>query len=82
LAKAYVKHVKEIARLMKLGEYEPDVALAVRIRGVEMEAENEDEGENGDIDSMLMSYGFEYVDASRGEGEIGEDGMEDGTIFV
>jgi len=74
-----VKHVKEIARLMKLREYEPEVALAVRIPRVEAETKGDkgqDEDENGDIDSMLMSLGFEYVDATRSdEAQEQDDGM-------
>lgn len=74
-----MKHAKEIARLMKLQEYEPEVALAVRIPCTHNSAETEDEGEdeNSDIDGMLLSCGFEYVDATRSEGE---DGMEDGAF--
>jgi len=68
-----VEHVKEIARLIKLREYEPEVALAVRIPRVE-EAKGDISGEdNGDIDSMLMSLGFEYVDATGSD--EGDDGM-------
>jgi hypothetical protein len=97
-----VKHVKEIARLMKLREYEPEVALAVRIRGTEpfpgMETKEtidtydegyQNETGNGDIDGLLMSCGFEYVDATRpletasaegASGDFSENGMEDGTF--
>lgn len=63
---------------MKLGEHEPEVALAVRIPGLSSPVpsspspsvfvpskETTDESENGDIDSTLLSYGFEYVDATR-----------------
>ncbi len=68
---------------MKLGDYEPEVALAVRIPGLSSsspstsplaketsdslnkEDRETDENENGDIDSTLSSYGFEYVDATR-----------------
>jgi hypothetical protein len=73
--------VADIARLMKLGDYEPEVALAVRIPGLSSppnsalaketsdslnkEERETDENENGDIDSTLSSYGFEYVDATR-----------------
>ena len=66
---------------MKLGDYEPEVALAVRIPGLSSSSppnsaletsdslikddRESDENENGDIDSTLSSYGFEYVDATR-----------------
>ena len=65
---------------MKLQEYEPEVALAVRIPCTHSSAETEDEGEdeNTDIDSMLLSYGFEYVDATRSV--EGGDEVEDGTF--
>ena len=75
-----MESVKEIGRMMKKGEYEPEVALAVRIPGVLKEGE--DNGE--DMDSMLLSCGFEYVDGTRvsERTRVGEDddgrGMEDG----
>ncbi|KDR82914.1 hypothetical protein GALMADRAFT_238566 [Galerina marginata CBS 339.88] len=59
---AYAKHVEELSRTMALGGYEPEVCLAVRIpkaaTGVDDNADD-----NADIDSTLMSFGFEYVDA-------------------
>ena len=83
-----MKHVEEIARLMKLREYEPEVALAVRIRGGAGTKEigsgggGGDGGENGDIDSMLMSFGFEYVDATRTVEETSAEDEIDGTFFL
>jgi hypothetical protein len=80
-----VRHVKEIARLMKLREYEPEVALAVRIPArTQPEMENEESVDRDDakdedeIDSMLLSYGFEYVDATRLRETT--NGMEDGAF--
>lgn len=84
LAQPYVEDVKEIARLMKLREYEPEVALAVRLPGTrpmkeDQETVDRDDAENEDeIDSMLLSYGFEYVDATRQRETT--NGMEDGAF--
>ena len=82
LAQPYVKHVKEIARLMKLRKYEPEVALAVRIPRAHTSETTDDQRENGngDIDSMLMSHGFEYVDATNTEDHGAENGMEEGML--
>jgi hypothetical protein len=84
LAQPYVEDVKEIARLMKLREYEPEVALAVRLPGTrpmkeDQETVDRDDAENEDeIDSMLLSCGFEYVDATRQRETT--NGMEDGAF--
>lgn len=76
----YAKHVEELSRMM--GGYEPEVSLAVRIpKSTEMTGLVEDNSEienNTDIDTILMSYGFEYIDAT---GEVpvrrtGDDGNE------
>jgi hypothetical protein len=53
-----------------MGGYEPEVSLAVRISKSEetaglVEDHNETERQNNtDIDTVLMSYGFEYIDAT------------------
>lgn len=64
--------------------YEPEVCLAVRIPKsdettglVEDHSETEKES-NTDIDTVLMSYGFEYIDATgqvplRQTGEVGDE---------
>ncbi|KAF8177016.1 hypothetical protein BJ912DRAFT_1132827 [Pholiota molesta] len=73
----YVKHIEELSRIMAQGGYEPEVCLAVRIPKPTAPAAvlsgnqpNVDETTvvddgNTDIDSTLMSFGFEYVDATR-----------------
>jgi hypothetical protein len=64
----YVKHIEELSRTM--GGYDPEVCLAVRIpKSDETTGLVEDPGEteresNTDIDTVLMSYGFEYIDAT------------------
>lgn len=56
---------------MQSMEYEPEVCLAVRLGidvaapSVPTETSPPKEEENTEIDSNLLSYGFEYVDASR-----------------
>jgi hypothetical protein len=45
------------------GGNEPEVLLGVRLPGHSTMAENEINDE--DIDSMLMTHGFEYIDASQ-----------------
>ena len=66
-----------------MGGYEPEVCLAVRIPKsdetilVEDHSETEKES-NTDIDTVLMSYGFEYIDATgqvplRQTGEVGDE---------
>lgn len=79
---SYVKHIEELSRTM--GGYEPEVCLAVRIPKsdettglVEEHSEMERES-NTDIDTVLMSYGFEYIDATgqvplRRTGEVGDE---------
>lgn len=71
-----MKHIEELSRIMAQGGYEPEVCLAVRIpkptpptvlsgnRPNVDETTIADDG-NTDIDSTLMSFGFEYVDATR-----------------
>lgn len=64
-----------------MGGYEPEVSLAVRIpKSDETTGLVEDHSEtenNTDIDATLMSYGFEYIDATgqvplRRTGEVGD----------
>ena len=67
-----------------MGGHEPEVCLAVRIPKsdettglVEDHSETEKES-NTDIDTVLMSYGFEYIDATgqvplRQTGEVGDE---------
>ncbi|KAF9485803.1 hypothetical protein BDN70DRAFT_988445 [Pholiota conissans] len=70
----YVKHVAELSRIMAQGSYDPEVRLAVRIPPTAVLSENRPnieeaapkDNEDIDIDSTLMSFGFEYVDATRG----------------
>lgn len=53
-----------------MGGYEPEVSLAIRIPKCDetaglVEDHNETNRENDtDIDTVLMSYGFEYIDAT------------------
>ena len=67
-----------------MGGYEPEVSLAVRIPKSDettglVENHSETEGEsNTNIDTVLMSYGFEYIDATgqvplRRTGEVGDE---------
>ncbi|KAF8158084.1 hypothetical protein B0H34DRAFT_674567 [Crassisporium funariophilum] len=66
----YAKHVEELSRL--IGEYEPEVALAVQIPRsgstdglTEVGEDSADTMQNdSDVDATLMSYRFEYVDAT------------------
>lgn len=46
-----------------MGQNEPEVLLGVRLPGDSTVVDEEVSDE--DIDSMLMSHGFEYIDASR-----------------
>jgi hypothetical protein len=73
-----------------MGGYEPEVCLAVRIPKSDettglVEDHSEMEGEsNADIDTVLMSYGFEYVDATvqvplRRRGVVGDELSTDGV---
>jgi len=62
---------------MAMTAYEPEVSLAVRISRLDSKAASpiisttanvnasNPEDENMDIDTSLMSFGFEYVDATR-----------------
>ncbi|KAF8799000.1 hypothetical protein BYT27DRAFT_6887396 [Phlegmacium glaucopus] len=79
---SYAKHVEELSRMM--GGYEPEVSLAVRIPKSDetaglVEDNSETQRENNtDIDTILISYGFEYIDAT---GDVplrrtGDDGSE------
>ena len=67
-----------------MGGYKPEVCLAVRIsKSDETTGLVEDHGEteresNTDIDTVLMSYGFEYIDATdqvplNRTGEVGDE---------
>ena len=66
----YAKHVEELSRVMEAASYEPEVCLAVRIPGavradgVPAPEPEEEQDENADIDTTLMSFGFEYVDGT------------------
>jgi len=72
---------------MGLQDYEPEVALAVRIPAVNPstpttvqkipDASSGANDEAGDIDSTLMGYGFEYVDATRPSKESRADEDEE-----
>ena len=48
----------------KLDENEPEILLAVRLPPDPATEENTSE-ENSSIDATLLSYGFEYIDASQ-----------------
>ena len=53
---------------MEAAAYEPEVCLAVRIPGpqdVEEGAREVGQEEDTEIDTTLMSYGFEYVDGRQ-----------------
>lgn len=93
---SYVKHVEELADMMN--GYEPEVSLAVRIPKsdetaglVEDNSETEKEN-NADIDAVLMSHGFEYIDATgqvplRRTGDVGDklpsiDGLYTIQLFL
>ena len=67
-----------------MGGYEPEVSLAVRIPKSDetaglVEDHSETERENNtDIDTALLSYGFEYIDATgevppRRTGEVEDE---------
>lgn len=66
----YAEHVEELSRVMAVASYEPEVCLAVRIvgaaraDGVPAAEPKEEQDENADIDTTLMSFGFEYVDGT------------------
>ena len=66
-----------------MGGYEPEVSLAVRIPKNDetaglVEDHSEERENNTDIDTALLSYGFEYIDATgeiplRRTGEIEDE---------
>jgi hypothetical protein len=78
---------------MALSAYEPEVSLAIRISKLDAKiaspvisntANANSEDENMDIDTTLMSFGFEYVDATR---EVSsrvrsESDSPDGKLFT
>ncbi|KIM40849.1 hypothetical protein M413DRAFT_445631 [Hebeloma cylindrosporum] len=64
----YAKHVEELSKTIAASGYEPEVSLAVRISKKAASPDTADvksEDENMDIDTTLISFGFEYVDATR-----------------
>jgi len=68
-----------------MGGYEPEVCLAVRIPKSDettglVEDHSEKSGEsNTDIDTVLMSYGFEYIDAT-GQAPLCQTGEVEGEL--
>jgi len=50
----YKKTIQELSKIMSAAEYEPEVALAVRLDGEE---------DSDDLDAELMGLGFEFIDA-------------------
>ncbi|KJA17450.1 hypothetical protein HYPSUDRAFT_46397 [Hypholoma sublateritium FD-334 SS-4] len=79
----YAKHVEELSRVMAAASYEPEVCLAVRIAaaaradGVPALELDEEQDENADIDTTLMSFGFEYVDGTSEAVPRAETGADD-----
>ncbi|TFK24942.1 hypothetical protein FA15DRAFT_655477 [Coprinopsis marcescibilis] len=59
------EHIEELMRDLQqaMGGHEPEILLAVRLPG-ETESTSDSADSEDDIDSMLISYGFEYIDAS------------------
>lgn len=61
--------MKDVQKAM--GGHEPEILLGVRLPSTQRSAdaspidETKGDDEDDDIDSMLMTYGFEYIDASR-----------------
>ncbi|KAG2009569.1 hypothetical protein CC2G_012487 [Coprinopsis cinerea AmutBmut pab1-1] len=54
------EYMKDLQKAM--GGYEPEILLGVRLPG---DKETGGIEEEDDLDSMMISYGFEYIDASR-----------------
>ena len=77
---------------MALSAYEPEVSLAVRISKLGSKiaspvlsntANVNPEDENMDIDTMLISFGFEYVDATRVSSRVrSESDSPDGELLT
>ncbi|EKM79269.1 hypothetical protein AGABI1DRAFT_113845 [Agaricus bisporus var. burnettii JB137-S8] len=69
----YKHHIERISR--DLGEHEPEVLLAVRVKSVPgemvrelLDDDDEERGEdNASIDGYVSGFGFEYVDATQNE---------------
>ncbi|PPR05413.1 hypothetical protein CVT24_008027 [Panaeolus cyanescens] len=65
---SYAEHVQLLSHTMQSMDYEPEVCLGVRISTSDTataESSAAKDEEITDIDTNLMSFGFEYVDASR-----------------
>lgn len=88
----YAKQVEELSKTMALSAYEPEVSLAVRISKLGAKTTSpvisntsnvNSEDENMDIDTILMSFGFEYVDATRVTSRVrSESDSPDGKLFA
>ncbi|KAF8895331.1 hypothetical protein BD779DRAFT_1498926 [Infundibulicybe gibba] len=56
-----------------LSGYEPEVSLAVRIQSSLIKSTEDD----GETDEYLSSHGFEFIEATEGAADIGEDNIDD-----
>ena len=58
-------------------DHDPEVSLAVRLRGDDV-AQPDVDSENG-LDEFISNHGFEYIDGDRGGRDSTRDGGEAST---